>query len=625
MNRSLPRVAHPVLWLLALLLPWATPARAVSENLNKKTVELTVVGGVRYIPVDVFQDALALEGDQTLSGAYRLFGSAGQTADIVVEFSAGSSKVLLNDREAALKHPPIQGANGLLIPYDEFVTLFLPESANLKKEEPTQPQSQATLQDITQARLGAVTAIYFKFTTRPDYRFQFDGDTGTLQVVFRNVVKQLAVEEIEVDSDDASKITLEAIPEKSLLVASIHLRQEVTYDSAFDETTGQLALKLKAPGAVETQVADSPERQGSDMQSWCANRTIVLDAGHGGDDQGVVGATGKTEARLALELALRLKPLLEKGGFKVAMTRNSDGGMSLTDRLIAVSGRRPALVLSIHLNSSFDPEQQGAQIYVLKVPANVDPQDVYAGKWGVHGPSPEEIGLAHKAARKLMAVQARALKRRIELVEEELLLPAGRLFCPAVTLEVAYLTSPRENALLERRAFLDQWTYSVYSGLYDYFLERWKADGGSGPAMEKLPDLPDALPAPEKAAPAPAKMAASKKSTQVDPPELADALDGEDAEEATDGPDGQPATTRTRDVIPRAAAVPPPRPRPSAARSAPPADVEEESDEEVSRVIRQATPVGRQAGGARRPSPKPSPADEEPAQEAPPVRPENQE
>lgn len=617
--------ARAIILLLAWTLAATAPAFSVTEVLNKRTVELQVVKGVRYIPLDVFQDTLDLEGDQTLTGSYRLFGSPGKTSDVVVEFQTGSNRLLVNDKESTLKSAPIQGTGGaVLLPFDEFATLFVPDEAPLHKEEAS-PASQVTLLDINSNRQASMTVIQFKLSARPDYRFQFDGDTATLQVVFQHTTKQFGSEEVELDSEEATKITLEPIPDKGLLVASIHLRQEVTYDSSFDEASGQLILRLKGPGAVEVVPSMTTDAPATDMQSFLTNRPVVLDAGHGGDDPGVTVNPGRSESKLALDLALRLKPLLEKGGFKVALTRNSEGGLSLADRLGAINSRRPGVVLSLHANTSFDPQAQGTQFYVLKSPANQDAQDPFAGKKGIYGPSPEEIALSHVLARKLMGSVSKGLKRRAELIEEELLLPARRVFAPSVSIEVAYCTSAGERALLEKKAFLDRWTYAVYSGLHQYYLEQWRAQGGKGAPVERLPDVPSVLPAPDKPAPPPAKIATGRTEAQVKSPESANALDAsEDEEEEEESPQSaESAKPRKTNVLPRAAAVPPPPVRTRASLSTAPSVQEENEEDEVSKTIRQAsslsrTPVDRRLGPSGPPPqvrPSSSPANSESEEE----------
>jgi N-acetylmuramoyl-L-alanine amidase len=593
----------PALGLLAAAAAGGTarPALALTEVLNRRTVTVQEIGNVKYIALETFQDALGVEGDQTLTGSYRLFGAPGVTEDVVVEFSADSLQVLVNDKESRLRGAPVLSGGRMLLPYEDFVALFLPGHASGKPDEP-RAAGPSTLLDVSYTRAGSLTTITFHFTSQPDYRFRFDGDTSTLQVVFRRTDKRFTGEEIDVDSEEVSRVTLEPITHQGLLVASIHLLSDVTYDSSYDEAGHQVVLRLKGPGSGDASAARPRAGAGRDMPSFLANGAVVLDPGHGGDDRGVAPQGGKTEARLTLDLALRIKPLLEKGGFKVVLTRNSEGGLTVPDRLAAINSRAAGLVVSLHMNASADPNAGGTQIYVPKPPTGRDPGDPFAARRGIRGPSPEEVQSARLAARKMMTALSKALKRRVELIEDSQVMPAARVFAPAVTIEVAYLTSARERAQLDRKSFLDKLTYAFYSGIYEHYLERWKASGGSGAPVPKLQDMPSLLPPPEKAAPAPVKAAVKKDVPPVAAPESANALDGED-EEPMDGPDGPdgpaPDASRPRDVLPRAAAVPPRAPPPAAPRQPGRGDpADEDEEDEVDRVIRSARPPDPAASAA---------------------------
>src|SRR5437764_13214298 len=60
--------------------------------------------------------------------------------------------------------------------------------------------------------------------------------------------------------------------------------------------------------------------------------TVVLDPGHGGTDQGTMNRWG-TEKAFALDVALVAREQLLRAGFKVEMTRTTDIGLSLEDRV----------------------------------------------------------------------------------------------------------------------------------------------------------------------------------------------------------------------------------------------------------------------------------------------------
>jgi N-acetylmuramoyl-L-alanine amidase len=89
------------------------------------------------------------------------------------------------------------------------------------------------------------------------------------------------------------------------------------------------------------------------------NLTIAVDAGHGGTNNGAVGATGVYEKELTLAISLKLQRALEKEGAKVIMTRSKEQFFDNKERILFYRDSLPDLLLSIHLNSSEDPFRAG--------------------------------------------------------------------------------------------------------------------------------------------------------------------------------------------------------------------------------------------------------------------------
>lgn len=87
--------------------------------------------------------------------------------------------------------------------------------------------------------------------------------------------------------------------------------------------------------------------------------TIAVDAGHGGSNEGAVGATGTYEKEITLALALKLQKALKKEGAKVIMTRTFEKFFDNKQRILFYRDSVPDLLVSIHLNSSEDPFRVG--------------------------------------------------------------------------------------------------------------------------------------------------------------------------------------------------------------------------------------------------------------------------
>jgi N-acetylmuramoyl-L-alanine amidase len=92
-------------------------------------------------------------------------------------------------------------------------------------------------------------------------------------------------------------------------------------------------------------------------------RTVVVDAGHGGYDNGARGRQGLSEKMLTLDVARRLKPILEARGYHVVMTRTTDVFIPLGGRTTISNSHSDAAFVSIHFNCSPRRAADGVETY----------------------------------------------------------------------------------------------------------------------------------------------------------------------------------------------------------------------------------------------------------------------
>jgi N-acetylmuramoyl-L-alanine amidase len=93
---------------------------------------------------------------------------------------------------------------------------------------------------------------------------------------------------------------------------------------------------------------------------------IVLDPGHGGLDSGTASRSGLKEKVVVLDIAKRLKRiLLEQYHHAVRLTRSSDVQRALPERTSFANGKRAALFVSLHVNSSGAGTVRGFEAYYL--------------------------------------------------------------------------------------------------------------------------------------------------------------------------------------------------------------------------------------------------------------------
>jgi N-acetylmuramoyl-L-alanine amidase len=97
---------------------------------------------------------------------------------------------------------------------------------------------------------------------------------------------------------------------------------------------------------------------------------VVIDAGHGGDDQGAGGPNGLLEKNIVLDVARRLATRLRDDGLEVVMTRDADHAVSLEQRAAVANESRGELFLSIHANAAPSPKARGIETFFVSLHAS---------------------------------------------------------------------------------------------------------------------------------------------------------------------------------------------------------------------------------------------------------------
>lgn len=183
--------------------------------------------------------------------------------------------------------------------------------------------------------------------------------------------------------------------------------------------------------------------------------TVVVDAGHGGIDGGVVGVnTGTKESDINLAIARKLKTHLTQAGYKVVMTRvNADGlyGLSSKNKKLKDMERRkekieeakPDMVVSIHCNQYPRANVRGAQVF--------------------YAPGSEDGQRAAAAMQSLLNTNLEASKR-VEAAGDYYILQCSPYL--SLLVECGFLSSPEDEKLLVDASYQDKVAYTVFSGIH---------------------------------------------------------------------------------------------------------------------------------------------------------------
>jgi len=134
-----------------------------------------------------------------------------------------------------------------------------------------------------------------------------------------------------------------------------------TTQAEFDRTAGWPAdLRAKEKAA---EMASLPARP--PVPQTPIKKVIVIDPGHGGVDSGTVGVDGTLEKDVVLAVSQQLRTILQRRGYTVHMTRDSDEFIDLPQRTRIARSYRADLMISVHADSNPNAGVFGLSIYTL--------------------------------------------------------------------------------------------------------------------------------------------------------------------------------------------------------------------------------------------------------------------
>lgn len=226
-------------------------------------------------------------------------------------------------------------------------------------------------------------------------------------------------------------------------------------------------------------------------------RVIVIDAGHGGHDPGAIGRGGTHESTVTLAAARELRRQLEATGrYEVRMTRDRDVYPSWEDRIGLMADARADLFLSLHADSSSNPNVRGAAVYTLNDRAE-DRARNRARQGAEHSDQPDVnnilVELELREKRNQSSVFAGVLLDHLDDASPLLTNPhrQANFFVlldprvPAVLLEMGFLSNRTDEVNLNSDRFRRDQMESVVRGIDIYFERRGDDDDldGSNPAV----------------------------------------------------------------------------------------------------------------------------------------------
>ena len=187
--------------------------------------------------------------------------------------------------------------------------------------------------------------------------------------------------------------------------------------------------------------------------------TVVLDAGHGGEDGGAVSADGAVEKDLNLEIALLVKELLVANGINVILTRSTD--TLLYDKTADYQGRKKVLDLAARRKIA---EETPNSVFV-SIHMNTYPMSTCRGLQVWYSPNdPRSKVLAKELQETVSSLIQKDNRRTIKSATSGIYL-LHKLQSPAILIECGFLSNPEEAKLLKDSEYREQLAFAIFSAI----------------------------------------------------------------------------------------------------------------------------------------------------------------
>ncbi len=278
--------------------------------------------------------------------------------------------------------------------------------------------------------------------------------------------------------------------------------------------------KKQAPGIIEKPV--EPPKQDSNREASVLRRKIVIDPGHGGHDSGAIGPTGLCEKDVVLDVALRVRSIINKEypNYEVILTRDSDVFIPLPERAKIANKNGADFFLSIHANASPNRKARGVETYLLNWTNDEEALKVAARENAISLKRMKQVqsdlgvilasldrdrkrdgslNLAGNIQRSLISsIKSRYPKVADLGVKQALFYVLVDAQMPSALAEVSFISNPEEERLLSDGAYKQKIAESIVAGINAYFASETRqqqvASGGTEQKTDLNPDGPVAKP-----------------------------------------------------------------------------------------------------------------------------------
>lgn len=306
-----------------------------------------------------------------------------------------------------------------------------------------------------------------------------------------SIPKKLTNLRISQYNGDYIRVVLDAPKEFETHVSASSNKVTVSFSKPTLNTPPPPPLVDKTPKPVEKIVVPTAPVESKKPTTARRNKTIVIDAGHGGKDAGAIGHNKMMEKHLVLEVALTLGKTLSSRGYKVVYTRQKDVFLNLRDRTKIANDNNADLFISLHANAapneakqlsmkgietfflSPDRSERSKNVAALENQSDMEEMAFYSKETFLNVFNREKIVLSNKASIDIQSGMLGSVKKKYDVedggVREAPFWVLVGATMPSVLIELGYISHPEESMRLFNPQYQKLLVEGMSDGIDKYF------------------------------------------------------------------------------------------------------------------------------------------------------------
>jgi len=468
-----------------------SPSLTILSREGRRAIPIAMVGDQEFVALDDLTTLFQLTVREDTLGAVTV-SYKGKTIVLTPDQALAS----VSGRLVSLPAPPSRSGRRWLVP-SEFISRALAPIYDARLDL-RKPSRLLVVGDVRVPRLSA----RYESVSPTAARLTIDASPRAVATVTQEA-DHLTVK-FDADALDTASPLLAPQPAPSL-VAGVRVVDATTLavdlgprfagfrsTSSTVDTTQRLVLDVI--GLVQTDASPAqpqpptttaqpapPEIPPAFGQPASAIHTIAIDAGHGGDDEGVHSADGAKEKDLTLTVARRVRTIIEaRLGLRVLLTRDDDRSVPIDERAAVANNNKADLLVSLHANGSMRPTTTGAAVFCAALDKD-SAQTAAAGgaeRLPTFGGGSRDIEMVpwdlaqtrHLAQSERFAeLLQQQFHDRVPLASRPVDRAPLRVLesanMPAVLVELGYLTNAEQAKLLMSEAFQNAAAQSIFEAI----------------------------------------------------------------------------------------------------------------------------------------------------------------